>query len=578
MSEATFKIENAAGTNKIPDSWSLLGIDIIREVNRIPSATLTLGNDEIPAKQFEISDSSFFNLGNEIKIIVTIPAHGQKPAKDETLFQGLVISQTFEADIRYSILKIGLKDSAIKMIQSRKSKVTVNTTDQEVIKTLITDNNLSYDPNSDAQFPVVDTKFNIIQYNCSDWDFMLTRAETNGLLVSVADGVISLNKIELGNVKETYQYGISEIYSLEIEANANGQYAAVTSSGWDIQKQAMTEPVASNALKVSPGDIDSVALATSLGDQNYALTSPAPLAASELGFWRDATMARSRLALIRGRISLEGNNDVQLMDTIAINDVGKHFFESPAANTALVTGLRHRVTDKLGWVTDLQFGLADEWFASRPNIAPLPAAGIIPPINGLQIGLIDDYEPQNNDQYMVKVNIPALGVALPPQEGQAQSYYSVMARLALPDAGNQRGVYVRPKPGDEVVLGFFNNDPRQPVVIGSLYSSTKPPSALIYDATKANNKLGWISTNLAISFDDGTKQLSIGTLENNAIKNSLVIDGTNNTITIQLGTDGKNKIAMNADGVTITCPNFKVDATDSVNLSKGGQAIVKSAG
>ncbi len=576
MSETTFKIKDANG-KEMSNSWSLLGIDIIREVNRISSATLTLGNDEVPAKQFEISNDGFFNLGDEINIIATIPSHGGQHAQDETLFKGLVISQTFEANISCSILKIGLKDSAIKMIQSRKSKVT-NATDKEVIKALIEDNNLTCGINNDAQFPVVETKFDIVQYNCSDWDFMLTRAEANGLLVSVVDGVIALNKIALSQpAKKTYQYGKDEIYSLEIEANANGQYKEVTSSGWDIANQAMTASnsvATTNDLKVSPGDLDSGALASSLGDPNYALISPAPLAVGELDSWRDATMARSRLALIRGRISLEGTNAVQLIDTIEITDVGEHFFKPPA-NNALVTGLRHRVTDKLGWVTDLQFGLADEWFASRPNIAPLPAAGVIPPISGLQIGLIDQYVLDASGQYRVKVKIPAFALSTV-QQGQEQPYCSVMARLALPDAGEKRGVYVRPKPGDEVVLGFFNNDPRQAVIIGSLYSSTKPPSELIYDDTEQNNKLGWISTNLAISFDDGAKQVSIGTLDKNALKNSLVIDATNNTISIQLGTDGKNKIVMNADGVTITCPNFKVDTTDSVNLSKGGQAVVKS--
>ena len=48
------------------------------------------------------------------------------------------------------------------------------------------------------------------------------------------------------------------------------------------------------------------------------------------------------------------------------------------------------------------------------------------------------------------------------------------ARVATLDAGENRGSFFRPEIGDEVVLGFLNDDPRDPIILGMLNSSAKP--------------------------------------------------------------------------------------------------------
>ena len=55
------------------------------------------------------------------------------------------------------------------------------------------------------------------------------------------------------------------------------------------------------------------------------------------GSWADATLARSRLGLIRGRVSVPGFADLSLLDVIEIKGIGKHF-----NGKTLVTGWRQR--------------------------------------------------------------------------------------------------------------------------------------------------------------------------------------------------------------------------------------------
>jgi len=531
----------------MPASSTLLAVDIVRQVNRIPLATLTLIDGDLPSSQFPISDSGFFDPSQVIEILLR-PDGGNE---DILVFRGLVMSHAWEANTNQSILTIGLKDSAIKMTQARKSLVSLGTTDKTIINNIIGSYNDLVSGN--PEFPVKASN-DIVQFNCTDWDFILTRAEANGLLVNVNNGTISFNSIELKDNQKTINYVNDVVYSIEMEANANGQYDEVSSTGWDIVNQKMTDPTEPTnlGLKVCPTDIDSAVLADDLQNKNYTLTSPAPLKPDELQSWCDGTLARSRLALIRGRICVPGRIDINLLDTIVITGVGKHF-GGVNGGQAMVTGLRHRVTEELGWVTDLQFGLAEDWFANRPDIAPPPAAGLTPPVSGLQIGVVDTFAEDPDGQFRVKVNIPAL--AGESQAEQGPPPVSVWARLASPDAGNNRGFYVRPEAGDEVVLGFFNEDPRQPVIIGSLYSSKKnpiPADNIVGKPDANNDKKGWVSkTGMSIIFDDNkdNEKISIVTLNNN----SIVLDGKNNKIIISDAND--NSISMSSDGISIVSKN-----------------------
>lgn len=54
--------------------------------------------------------------------------------------------------------------------------------------------------------------------------------------------------------------------------------------------------------------------------------------------------------------------------------------------------------------------------------------------------------------------------------GPATQEGSVWARVAMPLAGNGSGAFLLPRVGDEVLVTLVGGDPRQPVVIGSLWN------------------------------------------------------------------------------------------------------------
>jgi phage baseplate assembly protein gpV len=51
---------------------------------------------------------------------------------------------------------------------------------------------------------------------------------------------------------------------------------------------------------------------------------------------------------------------------------------------------------------------------------------------------------------------------------------SAPARMMMPNAGKQRGMYWMPEVGDEVVVAFEVGDPNMPIILGALYNGQSP--------------------------------------------------------------------------------------------------------
>ena len=129
----------------------------------------------------------------------------------------------------------------------------------------------------------------------------------------------------------------------------------------------------------------------------------------------------------------------------------------------LVTGVRHDFDLVQGWKTHLQFGARDKLGGCRSATSRAPRAGaLLPAVNGLQIGMVASNEDPDGE-HRVRVRLPLVDAE---EDG-------VWARVASLDAGAERGFFFRPEIGDEVVVGFLEDDPRRAVVLGMLHSSAK---------------------------------------------------------------------------------------------------------
>ena len=367
-------------------SYQLLSVDIIREANRIPSAEMILldGDASESTKKFEISDSGFFALGATITIKLRFENEKPPRGTDVSVFIGVVMKHNLRADRNGSFLTVELKDPVMKLATVKKSLVHTGK-DSDIIGTLL----------SSLKGKVTATTCEhteLVQYNSTDWDFLVSRAEANGLLVMVdvkgKVNVVAEKDLPLSGGTNSITYGIDTVYDFEMEADATYQYKSVTGSSWDPATQKLTTAEAGTAAKLSPGTLtsDLSKAATALGTDEYALLSPTYTPQKEMASWATGQMLKSNLSLVRGRVKADGDGAVDLGQSLELIQVAERF-----NGKTIVTGVRHQVSHQ-GWQTELQFGLNAEWFTAKEEVTPLPASGLLPAIHGLHIGDTSGYE------------------------------------------------------------------------------------------------------------------------------------------------------------------------------------------
>jgi uncharacterized protein involved in type VI secretion and phage assembly len=190
---------------------------------------------------------------------------------------------------------------------------------------------------------------------------------------------------------------------------------------------------------------------------------------------------------------------------------------------------------------------------------------VIPRSSGLEIGIVKALEDDPDGEFRVQVYIPTMA-----------DDTGIWARMAQLDAGDNRGTFFRPEIEDEVIVGFVNNDPRAPVILGCLHSSSKPAPI---EPTDNNHEKGIVTrSEMKLHFDDEKKDIVIETPKGNVIKISEDEGG------ILIEDENSNKMEMTSDGIAIeSAADLTIKATgdvtiEGVNVSLEAQAQFKAEG
>lgn len=551
MSALTVSIRSEG--QRLDNTLPLARFEILKEFNRVPSATLVFADGSIPERNFALSESDPFKLGKTLEVLIR--REGDTEQQEIRLFKGMVTHQTIEAGAHASWLQLELKDKAVKMCTVKRTALYKAQKDSKIIAILAENSGLEIGKIAETGVSHPE----IVQYESSDWDFTLLRAEANGLLVNVSDGVFSMLRPAIADeASQRFEYGMSPIIGLELRADAERQLGTVKAGAWDIDNQAMTEPETADnfALKQGENTVQPGEISEKLGGTEQQTDSTTWRTADEMKAIADGRVIRSRLALFRGWLSVVGQENISVGDTIELMGLGGTF-----NGKTLVTGVRHQFAPESGWQTDLQIGLPEEPFARiNPDVQALPAAGLLPAVGGLHIGVVEAFEQDPDNHYRARVRVPAWQLE---QE-------VIWARHANPDAGNQRGFFFHPEPGDEVVLGFIDNDPREAIILGSLHSSAKPALVPSDELTENNYVKGILTRGgITLRFDDEKKELTLKTID----AQKIVLNGQDKTMTLEDGNG--NKIILNDSGIEIKSGgDLKIEASGKVKI-KGSEVDIQ---
>lgn len=528
----------------IPGTVQVVSVTIKKTINKIPFAELVVLDGDMPQKKFPVSDADYFKPGAAIKI------NAGYHSDEETIFEGMVVKFGIKiSGENYSRLVVECRDKAVAMTVGRKNANYVDSKDSDIITKLI--GNYS-DLTADVDSTTVEYK-ELVQYYCTDWDFMLSRAEVNGLLLIVDAANVSVKApVTSGTPTLKVTYG-EDLLEFNASIDAKSQFTKVQGVSWDIANQAIVRQEAAPQTLNTQGNLDSATLADVIGLSSYVLQTASPVESTALKSWADGQQLKSGLARIQGRMVFQGSASAKAGEQIELNGVGDRF-----NGNVFVSSVQHTVANG-NWETEVEFGMPPNWFAESRDLVAPPASGLLPGIEGLHIGVVKKLDADPDGQYKVQVSIPVL---------QAETD-GVWARLMQFYASSGFGAFFVPEIGDEVVLGYFNNDPSNPVILGSLYSSTRKP---VYELTADNfTKAIVTKSKLKLEFDDDKKIITIITPGGNQI----VISDDGKSILFKDQTD--NQIKLSDSGILIDSPkDITISAKGKINITATGNLAMES--
>lgn len=521
---------------EIAPTIEVLAMQVSNVANRISTATIHLRDGDVATQEFELSDSPTFAPGAEITIQIG------NDSLDETVFVGKVVKQKIQIRPEGgTYLKVECKHAAFAMTLNRQNRYFEDVTDGDALTEILNAHGqLGEVSGADIQHR------ELVQYYATDWDYLLSRSEANGLLVLPAEGKLAVKAPEVKTEADLkIQFG-ENLLSFEAELDARYQWEEVIAKSWAPANQELVEVSSTTTDFIENGDLDGAGLAAAVGIGAYELRHSGIIPEEELQSWADATLLKSRLAKIRGRARFIGTLPLKPGMTVELTGVGDRF-----NGNVYLTGVNYELTTGNCFV-DVQFGLAPKGYTETFNVHAPAAAGLAPCIQGLQVGLVTQLaeDPDGEDRILVR---------LPILDGQQNGTW---ARLATLDAGEDRGWVVRPEIDDEVIVGFINNDPRCAVVLGHLHSSQKPAPIA---ASDDNHEKGFKSrSGMEFIFNDD----DISVLIKTPAGNQLLLNEADQLI--ELKDQNDNKVLMDPNGIEIYSPG-------DINISSDGKINISAA-
>jgi uncharacterized protein involved in type VI secretion and phage assembly len=192
--------------------------------------------------------------------------------------------------------------------------------------------------------------------------------------------------------------------------------------------------------------------------------------------------------------------------------------------------------------------------------------------NGIVIGITDDLDdPEKLGR--VRVKLPHLGGTV-----------SDWAWMVAPMAGKDRGLFLRPEVGDQVLVAFAQGDPRFPYILGAVWSKTDPPPADDGKPVENNWRFMKSRSGHIVKLDDtkGAEKIEIvdqsGTLKITLDSASKSIKVNNDGGDVEIAaSSGSIKITSSAAQVKVEGVTVEVSAQANLTLKAGGMVTIQGA-
>ena len=527
------------GTTQVESSYNIFSVSVKKEVNKLSRATVSILGGDPKLGTFEESEDTPFQPGAPVEI-----SFGYNQT-NSVVYKGIVDKQKISVKPGYhqakgkNLLVIECVDMAVSLVNTYTTDIYESKSDSDIISTLLS--KVSGLSKTVSTTSVVHDY--LPKYDSNDWDFILNRAEANGMIILNSDNKITVSEPEslsffpMPTMEITYGDGVIDF---EGEVNSATQFSKLSYGSYDSFNEKFVSADSQEPSLTSQGQDDGLSLSSNVGPSTNEFNISNEIDSLEAKQIASAMLTKSRMSRLVGQICVKGVNSLDLGDLVTLSGFGFNF-----DGTIYITSLRH----------EFQRGQFMTWigFGKRYNVMEnkntIRLSDWNPSIQGLHIGTVTKITGDPNNEYRVMVNIPAIKAT-----GDG-----IWARLSNLYTTVKGGSFFIPELKSQVIVSFIANDIRQPVILGGLYTKKNSPYAPI---SATNDKKAIVTTSgMMLEFDDKAKKVTIS-----SGKNSVAIDEKGITLL-----SDKNSVAIDANGITLTAPS------NSIKLDGGGTTITASA-
>jgi phage protein D/phage baseplate assembly protein gpV len=389
----------------------------------------------------------------------------------------------------------------------------------------------------------------------TDWDFCWRLAAMNDFEFLVEGSKFHFRKRKTGGVAATLKWG-EGLLTFKPRMSGAGQVQDVTVTNHDPKtRQAITGRATSPALAYSsPAAEQRSGLIGKLSGGSVVVADRVVTTTGEATNVAQSLLDRLSSSFIEAEGTAFGLPEIAAGATVKLEGVGSFSGEYVLAQTT------HQLTGGKGYTT--AFSISGRSARTIGDLVQRPGNGSRNWGNSLVIGVVTN----NNDpdgMGRVRVKFAALGETM---EGW-------WARVATLNAGNERGVFMMPQPGDEVVVGFEHGDPRRPFVLGSLYNGKAKLPADLKDPQERKSLYG-VKTDHEV-FVDGKQKMTLRTGE----KMTVEVNRNGQGGTGDFLLDAKGNVEQKAtQSFKINGQTIEIDGQGSVKIKGSGSVTVESSG
>jgi len=418
----------------------------------------------------------------------------------------------------------------------------------------------------------------VLQNNQTNMEFLLARAQRNGYQVFVTDGSLYFKKGDSNQGQgPTLKWG-HELCSFRPRLTTAHQANTAIVRGWDAKQKEVIEGQATQSLTQGGVSQTGGAKAQSAFQQGKEYIVSSPVATVD-----EARAMATGLShdLAREFMQAEGvcfgDPELKAGKTVTIQDVGTRFSGSYFVTSAMhifdkegryrtTFSVSGRQPNTLSHLLDSGDGHGPDW-------------GLVEGVVPAMVTNLDDPDGLGR----VKVKFPWL-----PDGDNIESWW---ARVAAPMAGPERGFMCLPEINDEVLVAFEHGDTHCPYVVGALWNNKdklpKPQSEVAVNGKVEQRVLKTRQGHeILLNDKEGEEQISVTsksghtvilddksgsekiTIQDKTGSNSMVIDSSNNSMTIK----------VNGDFSVVAKGKITLKSTQDMTLQSSAMSNIKSTG